>query len=1119
MSTNGNGDNQPPPEGGDLPVPDLRTMKELCQLTLNGRGGPIAPIAIQVTNFGLKNDMIQQVQNSCQFHGLSGDDANKHLDKFLHVTQSIKVNGVTDDTLRLYLFPHSLTHHATAWRPEECYDLIENMTAHHNDWNTFAQRSESSSFITSSFDPEIITLKAEMAEINKNLMKVLQINQQVKAVTPSCETCGGPHSYNDCPATVGQTQNTGRALIDVYEGELTLHVGNKAVTFNLDQILRYSSNYDDILVNRIDVINVACEEYSQEVLGFFVSGNPTPSTEPIVSTSSPTLTPFGDGDFLLEEIDAFLAIEDEPISPKIDDSYYDSEGDILLLEEFLNGDPSSPHLPPQELKVVEPKNEKSSIDEPHVVELKDLPPHLEYVFLEGDDKLPIIIAKELKDEEKTALIKVLKSHKQDLAWQLSDIKGINPEFCTHKILMEDDFKSAIQHQRRVNPKIHEVIKNEVLKLLDAGLIYPISDSPWVSPVHCLPKKGGFTIVENEENELIPTQLVMGWRVCIDYQKLNDATHKDHFPLLFMDQILERLAGNEYYCFLDGFSKSHFMVKEGIVLGHKISKNGIEVDKAKVDVIAKLLYPTTVKECIEAFQSLKKKLTEVPILVAPDWDLPFEIMCDTSDFAIGAVLRQRKTKHVQPIHYASKTMTDAQAHYTTKEKQLLAVVYAFKNLRPYLVLSKSIVYTDHSALKYLFNKQDAKPRLLRWVLLLQKFDIIIRDKKGTENLAADHLSRLENPHQSVLDKKEINEMFSLETLSMGCRLNKRTNSSKTRNITFETTPSCLKCVWIKSSDGVFLARKPLIYLRLATMDPPGDIMARTTPPKREISRNVMKGLKIPSKFARSLTYGALISWGRSRLHEGTSIYSFETPRAIISDRGTHFCNNQFAKVMHKYNVTHHLATAYHPQTSGQVKVSNRGLKRKILERTVGENRASWSDKLDDVLWAFRIAFKTPIGCTLYKPVYRKACHLPIELEHKAYWALKHENFNLLTACDHQKVQLNELNELRDQAYENSLIYKEKTKRIHDSKIKDRVFNVGDRVLLFNSILKIFSGKLKTRWTGPFTVTQVFPYGTVELSQTDGPNFKDCPDFEDSCSWFCPSIIRSSHPQLHLGNPIS
>ncbi|GJR35158.1 reverse transcriptase domain-containing protein [Tanacetum coccineum] len=491
---------------------------------------------------------------------------------------------------------------------------------------------------------------------------------------------------------------TGRALIDVYEGELTLRVGKEAITFNLDQTSRYSSNYDDMTANRIDVIEMACEEYSQEVLGFsdmIASGNPTPYYDPIVSTSSSTLTPFRDSDFLLEEVDAFLALEDDPTSPEVDDSYYDPEGDILLLESFLNDDPSPPpnqgnYLPEirKELKVCEAKTDKSLIDEPPEVELKDLPPHLEYAFLEGDNKLPVIIAKDLSVEEKAALIKVLKSHKRAIAWKLSDIKGINPEFCTHKILMEEDYKPAVQHQRRVNPKIYDVIKKEVEKLLDAGLIYPISDSPWVSPVHCVPKKGGFTVVENDENELILTRLVTGWRVCIDYRKLNEATRKDHFPLPFMDQMLERLAGNEYYCFLDGFSgyfqipidphdqekttftcpygtfayrrmpfglcnasgtfqrcmmaifhdmiektmevfmddfsvfgnsfknclsrvdkmlqrcedtnlclnweKSHFMVKEGIVLGHKISKKGIEVDKAKIDVIAKLPHPTTVK---------------------------------------------------------------------------------------------------------------------------------------------------------------------------------------------------------------------------------------------------------------------------------------------------------------------------------------------------------------------------------------------------------------------------------------------------------------------------------------------------------------------------------------------
>nr|GEZ86975.1 reverse transcriptase domain-containing protein [Tanacetum cinerariifolium] len=451
--------------------------------------------------------------------------------------------------------------------------------------------------------------------------------------------------------------------------------------------------------NKIDVIDLACEEYSQEVLGFSdvtTSGNPTLHDDPIIFTTSHTLIPFGDSDFLLfEEADAFLAIlNSEPLPPLPNHEQY--------MPSFK-----------KELKVCEAKTVKSSVDESPEVELKDLPPHLKYAFLEGDNKLPVIIAKELGDEEKSALIK---------------------------------------------------------------------------------------------------------------------------------------------------EKSHFMVKESIVLSHKITKNRIEVDKAKIDVIAKLPHPTTVKE----------------------------------------------------------------------------------------------------------------------------FDFKVLDTKGAGNLAADHLSRLENPYENMLDPKEINETFPLETLSM---------------VTF-------------------------------------------------------KGDSSAPWFADFANY--------------------------------HACNF-IVKVMLKYEVTHHLSTVYHPQTSGQVEVSNRGLKR-ILERTIGKNHASWPDKLDGALWAFCTIYKIPIGCTPYKLVYGKACHLLIELEHKAYWALKQANFDLAVSGDHRKVQINELNELCDHAYENSLIYKEKTKRIHYSKIKNRVFNIGDRVLLFNSRLKIFSGKLKTRWSGPFTITNVFPYGTVEQSQANGPNFK-------------------------------
>ncbi|GJU05455.1 reverse transcriptase domain-containing protein [Tanacetum coccineum] len=594
-----------------------------------------------------------------------------------------------------------------------------------------------------------------------------------------------------------------------------------------------------------------------------------------------------------------------------------------------------------------------------------------------------------------------------------------------------------------------------------------------------------------------------------------------------------------------------MVKEGIVLGHKISKKGIEVDKAKIDVISKLPHPTTVKgirsflghagfyrrfikdfskisrpmthllekntpfifseDCILAFQTLKKKLTEAPILIAPNWDQPFELMCDASDYAIGAVLGQRIEKHFRPIHYASKTMTEAETNYTTTEKEMLAVT--------------------------------------------------------------DHLSRLENPYENVFDPKEINETFPLDTLNTvtshdnqntpwladianyhaGNFLIKGMSTQQKRKFfkdikhyfwddpyLFRTCADQIirRCVFEQEALEILKACHegptgghhsanitahkvfdagffwPTIYKDAYKLIKSCDACQRQgkISHRDEMPQNAIQvceifdvwGIDFMGHFPSSrgnkyilVAVDYLSKWVEAKALPTNdarvvvkflkSLFSrFGAPRAIISDRGTHFCNDKFDKVMSKYGVTHRLSTAYHPQTSGQVEVTNRGLKR-ILERTVGENRASWSDKLDDALWAFRTAYKTPIGCTPYKLVYGKACHLPVELEHKAYWALKHANFDLKTAGDHRKLQLNELNEFRDQAYENSLIYKEKTKKLHDSMIKNRIFNVGDHVLLFNSRLKIF-GKLKSRWSGPFTITEVFPYGTAKLSHPDGSNFK-------------------------------
>ena len=479
--------------------------------------------------------------------------------------------------------------------------------------------------------------------------------------------------------------------------------------------------------------------------------------------------------------------------------------------------------------------------------------------------------------EEQKLLEILKKYQESIAWSIDELKGISPSICMHKILLEENAKPSVEHQRRLNPVMKEVVRKEVLKWLNAGFIYAISDSPWVSPVHVVPKKGGFTVIRNEKkNELIPTRTVTGWRVCIDYQKLNTATRKDHFPLPFIDQMLDRLARHPHFCFLDGYSgynqiaiapedqekttftcpygtfafrrmpfglcnapatfqrcmmsmfsdlveevieifmddftvyvssfdhclnnletvlqrckdkhlalnleKCHFMVTEGIVLGHKISATGLEVDQSKVSIIKTLAPPTTVKgirsflghagfyrrfikdfskiaiplcRLLEketkfnfddsykaAFEEIKLRLVQAPIMATPEWDQGFEIMCDASDFSMGAVLGQIKEKIFRAIYYASRTFNEAQENYSTTEKEMLAIVFACEKYRPYILGSHVIVHTDHAAIKYLMSKKEAKPRLIRWVLLLQEFDMEIKDKRGCDNVIADHLSRVE-----------------------------------------------------------------------------------------------------------------------------------------------------------------------------------------------------------------------------------------------------------------------------------------------------------------------------------------------------------------------------------------
>nr|GFB44247.1 retroelement Pol polyprotein-like [Tanacetum cinerariifolium] len=421
---------------------------------------------------------------------------------------------------------------------------------------------------------------------------------------------------------------------------------------------------------------------------------------------------------------------------------------------------------------------------------------------------------------------------------------------------------------------------------------------------------------------------------------------------------------------------------GIILGHNISKKGIEVDKEKIEVISKLPHPTTVKgirsflghagfyrrfikdfskisrpmthlleknspfifsnECIQAFRTLKDKLTEASILIAPNWDQPFELMCDASDYAVGAVLGQRIEKHIRPIHYASKIMNQAEANYTTTEKEMLAVVYAFENFRSYLIMNKSIVYTDHSALKYLFVKKDAK----------------------AQNYAVDHLSRMENPYENVFDPKEINETFPLESLNKvahkdptieilnafhsgptGGHYGANYTAKKVFDLGFYW-PSIYKDAFelVKRCDSCQRQGKvsqndemPQNFIQICEIFDVWGIDFMGSFPSFKGNKYILVAVDYLSKWVEAKALPT--NDARVVVKFLKSLFSrFGTPKAIISDQGTHFCNDQFSRVMAKYGVTHHLSTAYHSQTSGQVEVTNRGLKR-ILERTVGENRAS------------------------------------------------------------------------------------------------------------------------------------------------------------------------------------
>ncbi|GJZ38897.1 reverse transcriptase domain-containing protein [Tanacetum coccineum] len=586
------------------------------------------------------------------------------------------------------------------------------------------------------------------------------------------------------------------------------------------------------------------------------------------------------------------------------------------------------------------------------LELKPLPDNLEYVFLEEPYFLPVIISSQLSKEKKSKLISILKKHKQAFAWKTTDIPGICPSFYKHKIQLLDDKKPVVQKQRRLNPNMKEVVKKEIMKLLDTGIIYPIADSPWVSPIHCVPKKGGITVVTNENDELAPTRTIMGWRVCIDYRKLNEATVKDHFPLPFMDQMLERLVGNKYFCFLDGFSgyfqipidpndqeKTTFTCPFGTYAYRRMPFSLCNA-------------PTTFQRCMLAiFHDMIEESVKVFMDDFSVFGNSFDTCLNNLDKMLqrcedanlfGIEIKDRKgVENVAADHLShlenDEASDDSEVDDNFPRETLMEINTKnepwFADFANYLVgdiIPKGMTYQQKnkffSDLKYYFweepylFKVSSDSMIRRCILGPETRTILDQCHHGPTgghygpNITA----------KKVLDSgfywpTIIKEAHTLVRLCEACQ--KTGNISKLDEMPLNNIQVCeIFNIWGIDFMGPFPRSYKFEYILVAV-----DCVSKWAE-AQALSTN---DARVVVTFLKRL------------------LCRFGMPKALISDRGTDFCNKIMEKTMKRYGVNHRFSTSYHPQTSNQVENTNIALKR-ILEKTVKDNLAIWSRKLDDAL---------------------------------------------------------------------------------------------------------------------------------------------------------------------------